>query len=102
MSLSELSRATKIKEDNLRLLEAAAIGSLPAQVFVRGFVSAYARVVGADEADALSRYRQHLHATNEPDDEMQVPKHALLPPPPDEPGRQTGLERRRVGVVMVV
>jgi cytoskeletal protein RodZ len=60
ISIAELSRATKIKERSLELLEAARLDALPATVFVRGFVSAYARQVGADEGDALRRLDERL------------------------------------------
>jgi cytoskeletal protein RodZ len=59
ITLAELSRATKIKEQNLQLLEDAALDSLPARVFVVGYVGAYARAVGADEGEAMARLKQH-------------------------------------------
>src|SRR4051812_25692701 len=37
LSIADLSRATKIKESVLELVEAARLEALPAQVFVRGF-----------------------------------------------------------------
>jgi cytoskeletal protein RodZ len=57
LSLAELSRATKIKELSLELLEAGRLDALPAEVFVVGFIKAYARQVGADEREAVGRFR---------------------------------------------
>src|SRR5207302_1760165 len=54
MTLAELSRATKIKETSLVALEAARFDSLPARVFLRGWITAYARAVGADAGKAIS------------------------------------------------
>ncbi len=104
MSLADLSRATKIKEVNLELLEAGNLRSLPAQVFVRGFVSAYARVVGADEAEALERYLVHLRATVPPAKQPPVPAKAIMRSSSEDiPGDSPMMvDRRRFGVVVVV
>jgi cytoskeletal protein RodZ len=59
ITLAELSHATKIKEQILQLLEDAALESLPARVFVVGYVGAYARAVGADEDEAMARLKLH-------------------------------------------
>ena len=57
ITIADLSRATKIKESNLVALEEARLEALPARVFVVGYVGAYARAVGADPTEALSRLR---------------------------------------------
>jgi cytoskeletal protein RodZ len=62
MTLAELSRATKIKEASLALLEDARLDALPARVFVVGYVGAYARAVGCDEGEALAWLRQRAPA----------------------------------------
>ncbi|MFI5289043.1 MAG: helix-turn-helix domain-containing protein [Polyangia bacterium] len=129
LSLAALSRATKIKETSLALLEEARLEALPAQVFVRGFVRAYAREVGADEMEALRRYRAHLHAAGveRAPVEAEMPLQARfddgtepLAADRDRSGLDgesesgaggngngsgagpLGIERRRFGVVMVV
>ncbi len=48
ISLADLSTATKIKESSLRCLEEGKFDALPALVFVKGFVIAYAKQVGLD------------------------------------------------------
>src|SRR6185436_1199755 len=60
LTIADLSRATKIKESQLERLEAAALDALPAEVFVVGFIKAYAREVGIDGAEALRRYSHAL------------------------------------------
>jgi cytoskeletal protein RodZ len=85
MSIADLSRATKIKEGSLELLEEARLDALPARVFVAGFIAAYARAVGADTADVLRRF--HAHADNAAE-----PVTPALPVEP-APGQKPILER---------
>ena len=111
MSLAELSRATKIKECFLDRLEAAELEALPAQVFVRGFVTAYAREVGVEPMEALRLYKSHLHALEklhnpEPPPEV-VPQQCdwddlteQSPPPVHSPS--PSIDRRRFSVAFVV
>ena len=104
MTLAELSRATKIKESSLIALEAAKFDSLPARVFVVGWVGAYARAVGADADTAVS-----MLAEQRPPSGMHkigdcMPTVVARAPVADDDragGRSFG-DRRRVGVVVVV
>jgi cytoskeletal protein RodZ len=103
MSLAELSRTTKIKECYLDRLEAAELEALPAQVFVRGFVCAYAREVGIEPFEALRRYKQHLYAL----ERLQTPEPAPAAPEWDDLTEQSpppvpSIDRRRFSVAMVV
>jgi hypothetical protein len=56
VSLEDVARVTKIHLRTLERLEDARFDELPADVFVRGFIRNYARVVGLDAEDALQRY----------------------------------------------
>jgi len=56
MSVDDVARVTKIQPRILERLEAGKLDGLPADVFVRGFVSSFARCVGLDEREALRRY----------------------------------------------
>jgi len=58
LPLSEVARITKIPERSLELLERGAADGLPADVFVKGFVGSYAKVVGLDAAEAMARYSE--------------------------------------------
>ncbi len=96
LTLADVSRATKIKQESLELLEAGRVEALPAQVFVGGFITAYARLVGADEAEALARYKRHLVTCSASQAASQE-----LPVAADEGGR-TADGRRRAGVALVL
>ena len=96
LSLAELSRATKIKETLLASVEAADVEQLPAAVFVRGFVLAYARAVGADELEAVRRYQTFMGRREAPPVEA-MPIHKIV-----EPDSEAKPVERRFGVVMVV
>jgi hypothetical protein len=53
---AEVARVTKFPIRALELLEDVAFDELPADVFVRGFIRNYARVVGLNADQALQRY----------------------------------------------
>ena len=56
LSLDGLAQRTKIPESSLRAIEANDIDRLPAGIFLRGFLKAYAREVGLDADDAVAHY----------------------------------------------
>lgn len=56
VSLDEIARITKIQRRTLERLEEARFDELPADVFVRGFIRNYARVVGISGEEAITRY----------------------------------------------
>jgi len=58
VSLDEVTRATRVGRAHLEALEAEDLASLPAPVFVKGFIRAYCEFLQTDPAEALSRYRQ--------------------------------------------
>ena len=62
MALAEVSRITKIPERSLEALESGKTEGLPAEVFVRGFVGSYAKVVGLNAAEVLARYGEAVRA----------------------------------------
>ena len=53
MPLADVAQTTRVKLRWLEMVENGHLDELPATVFVRGFVSAYARAIGADEKQAL-------------------------------------------------
>jgi cytoskeletal protein RodZ len=102
MTLTELSRATKIKEASLAALEEARFEALPARVFVVGWVGAYARAVGANAEEAVtllqaSRPASGVHVLGEC-----MPKVVARAPDADEAGGARPLQERRYGVALVV
>ena len=56
MTVSEVSRVTRIPTHTLEKIEGDLFDDLPGEVFVRGFLKAYAQAVGADPSDILARY----------------------------------------------
>ncbi len=56
MSVEEVARATRIPLASVERLEADRFDDLPGEVFVRGFLRAYARAVGVDGDEVLALY----------------------------------------------
>ena len=56
MSVEEISRATRIPVSSIDKIEADHFDDLPGEVFVRGFLKAYARAVSLSVDDVLARY----------------------------------------------
>ena len=60
ISLETVSEETRIRLDTLQQIEAEDHENLPDEVFVKGFLRAYARAVGADGDEAIRRYELRL------------------------------------------
>jgi len=60
--LEDVSKETRIRLDNLLLIEKEDHEHLPAQIFVKGFLRAYAKAIGADDQEALKRYTERYKA----------------------------------------
>lgn len=56
MSVEELARLTRVPVASIRKIELDHFDELPGEVFVRGFLKAYAHAVQLQEADVLARY----------------------------------------------
>src|SRR5512144_954628 len=56
MSVEEISRATRIPAASIEEIEAGHFDGLPGEVFVRGFLRAYARAVSLSVDEVLARY----------------------------------------------
>ncbi len=56
MSIAEVSRATRVPIASVERIEADRFDELPGEVFVRGFLRAYARAVEVPPDDVLARY----------------------------------------------
>jgi cytoskeletal protein RodZ len=65
LTLADVSAAIKVPRSSLEQLERGAFSSLPAEVFVRGFIRSYARVVGVTETEPLALYDRALKAHDE-------------------------------------
>ncbi|HIJ56801.1 MAG TPA: helix-turn-helix domain-containing protein [Deltaproteobacteria bacterium] len=62
ISLQTVAKETRIGLNTLLLIENEDIGKLPAEVFTKGFLRAYAKVIGADGDVAIHRYLSDNHA----------------------------------------
>ena len=62
MSVEEISRATRIPVVSIERIEADHFDDLPGEVFVRGFIKAYARAVALSVDEVLQRL---VHAARE-------------------------------------
>lgn len=62
LELDEVAGVTKISSTHLRYLEEEQFAELPAPVYVRGFVQAYARCVGLDPDAAARGYMDRYRA----------------------------------------
>jgi len=60
ISLDEISQATKISVRLLRALEESDLSRLPAPIFTRGFIRAYARHLGIDPEEKVNAYLSDL------------------------------------------
>lgn len=100
LSLSALSRATKIQEAKLTAIEEGRLEALPARVFVIGYIEAYARAVGADPSEAIALLRRQTPEMASPPIGECLPKVVARAPTAEEPTAAAG--NRRLGVVLVV
>lgn len=74
LTLDDVSRATKIPKSTLAQLEASELGALPAAVFVRGFIRAYARVVGTDPNPLVRLFEAESERMGEGEDKGLYPE----------------------------
>ena len=78
MELAEIAQRTKISERHLRSIEEERFGDMPAAVYVRGFVTEFARALRIDAQRAAESYLRRFNARNGP---------PIVPPPEPAPGR---------------
>ena len=62
LELEDISRVTKINPTYLCFIEEDRYAELPAPVYVRGFVTAYAECVGLDGRRAAASYMKKFEA----------------------------------------
>src|SRR5262249_17814931 len=96
VALSDVAQATKIPLRTLERLEAGDVDALPAPVFVRGFVRAYARYLKLDEQAALDELDK-WHEAREAE--------SFVPDPPSTPTGDRAIPlhpRSRIGGVALL
>lgn len=78
ISLRAVADATRIREAVLRALEEDQYGDLP-HLYVKSFLSAYAKYLGLDPADVITLYQKYGEKLSLP--KSQVPKYLSAPQP---------------------
>jgi cytoskeleton protein RodZ len=94
VSLEEVSRSTRIPTRYLEALESEQFSSLPAPVFIRGFIRAYCQAIGHPAEEALAFYH--------PDGEPETPHARPAPRSPARPGRARGAVAVSLTLVVVL
>ncbi len=62
IELQQISEVTKVSNTYLECIEAERFEELPASVYIRGFVTAYARAIGLDPNRVASSYMERVDA----------------------------------------
>lgn len=70
VDLDQVAQVTKVNPTYLRFIEEHEFAQLPAAVYVRGFVTAYARCLGLDPARVVPDYMEIFEAARPPRDEL--------------------------------
>jgi len=76
LSLEEIEKALKIRKSYLEALESSDYAHLPAPVFMKGFLKAYARFLGLKETEVIAFWRREY------DENARFKKGAQPPPQP--------------------
>ena len=76
ISLENISRETKIGLRNLIHIEMENHDKLPAEVFVKGYLQAYADVVGVNKSEVIRLYSSSLNIYKKIADSKSKPKRA--------------------------
>jgi cytoskeletal protein RodZ len=102
-SLQEIAARTKVSSFTLGRLEDGAFDDLPPDVFVRGFIQSYARVVGTSSAEVLELYDEALDARRAAAANATVRVADVVGMPQDDAALDDeGAPRRGIGVAVFV
>ena len=82
LRLEAVADETRIAPSTLKAIEAEDFERLPPDVFLKGFLRAFARAVGADEREAIALYLEHCR--------FQTVGRPATPPPPAAAARSAG------------
>src|SRR5687767_11763949 len=107
LTIGDISASTKVPRSAIEQLEAGALSSLPAHVFVRGFIRSYAKAVGMNEARPLGLFDRAVNAKTEAaraEAASPVIDPSLAGGVPDEsePGRRRGFGLAVFVIVLVL
>ena len=77
-SLPDAAKFTRVREEYLRAIEDDRYELLPSSVYVKGFLTLYAKYLGVDPDDVISCYHHFVNPPNIP--EQVRPQHKAPPP----------------------
>lgn len=78
LSLKDVSKFTRIREHHLKAIEEDRYDLLPSSVYIKGFLTLYAKYLGLDSKEVLLRYQQYLEEINLPKP-VEVPRETSPP-----------------------
>ena len=88
LSLEEVSKFTRIRKEFLNAIEEDRYELLPPAIYVKGYLSAYARYLGLDPTDTVLRYQKFLR-------EFTISEKKRLERQKPEPPRQVSFSTKR-------
>jgi transcriptional regulator with XRE-family HTH domain len=94
-SLEEVSKFTRIKEHYLNAIEEDRHDLLPSAIYVRGYLTAYARYLGLDPSDMVLRYQRYLN-------ELAITDEKRLEQQKPEPPKQVSFSTKRAMPYLVL
>jgi len=94
-SLEEVSKFTRIKEQYLNAIEEDRFDLLPSAIYVKGYLTAYARYLGLDPNDTVLRYQRYLK-------ELTIAEEKRLEEQKPEPPRQVSFSAKRAMPYLVL
>jgi len=78
LSLEEVAKFTKIKEDFLKAIEEDRYEHLPHAVYVKGFLIIYSRYLGLDPYEVVRRYQKYQEDHSISKEQEELPKQTSL------------------------
>ena len=78
LSLEEVAKYTKIKEDFIKAIEEDRYEHLPPAFYVKGFLTIYARYLGLDPHDVVQRYKECIEDIIISKEQTELPKQIPL------------------------
>ncbi len=94
-SLEEVSKFTRIKEQYLNAIEEDRYDLLPSAIYVKGYLTAYARYLRLDPNDTVLRYQRYLK-------ELTIAEEKRLEEQKPEPPRQVSFSAKRAMPYLVL
>ncbi|MDW7772274.1 MAG: helix-turn-helix domain-containing protein [Desulfobulbaceae bacterium] len=106
LTIKEVMKATRISELNLNAIEQQDFQTLPADTFTRGFLSLYARFLGANPAEVVQRFMEERDAGKpggkRPRLNIHTGQHILTPKTMAEPSQFSSLTAAIILLTVII